>query len=429
MHVPLPDPASSPPGPFRPTFWRSPLRGPWLTSVLSLALLIAIPVVAITGFLSNDAYYPRLGSNSIGRPLGPLDIYLFSFPTHPSWVYALNQGLHVSIGLGAFPILLAKLWSVIPKLFVWPPARSPAHALERMSLALLVGGALFEFATGILNIQYYYLFPFFFTTAHYYGAWVFTAAFAFHAAVKFGTMRDALSTHRAMNVLREGLVDTRPEPHDPADSDLIPVAPATPTMSRRALLGTVGFGSLFLLLQGAGQSIGGPLRDLAPFAPRSLHRSGPNGFPVNRTATSAEITSEKVGARWRLSLVNRDRRLSVSRAELLSMPQRTYDLPIACVEGWSTTQRWTGVRVADLARLVGIDGPFTVETQSIASNGLFDFATLSSEQTGDRRTLLALCVNGTDLSLDHGYPARVIGPGIPGVHCTKWASTMTFERA
>jgi DMSO/TMAO reductase YedYZ molybdopterin-dependent catalytic subunit len=160
-----------------------------------------------------------------------------------------------------------------------------------------------------------------------------------------------------------------------------------------------------------------------------LDRGGPNGFPVNRTAATAHITSEKVGARWRLTLVNGDRRRSLSRAELLSMPQRTHHLPIACVEGWSTTQRWSGVRVADLARLVGIDGAFTVETQSIAHNGLFDSAVLSSEQTGNGRTLLALRVNGTDLSLDHGYPARVIGPGLPGVHCTKWAGTMTFERA
>ena len=110
------------------------------------------------------------------------------------------------------------------------------------------------------------------------------------------------------------------------------------------------------------------------------------------------------------------------------MPQRTCDLPIACVEGWSTTQRWTGVQIGDLARLVGIDGPFSVETRSIAHNGVFDSATLASEQTSDDRTLLALAVNGVDLSLDHGYPARVIGPAIPGVHCTKWAGAMMFER-
>jgi DMSO/TMAO reductase YedYZ molybdopterin-dependent catalytic subunit len=113
----------------------------------------------------------------------------------------------------------------------------------------------------------------------------------------------------------------------------------------------------------------------------------------------------------------------------MAMTQRTLDLPIACVEGWSTTQRWTGVPIKDLAALVGVNEPFTVTTDSVATNGLFDSATLSAEQTSDERTLLALSVNGVDLSLDHGFPARVIGPGIPGVHCTKWAGKMSFERA
>jgi DMSO/TMAO reductase YedYZ molybdopterin-dependent catalytic subunit len=405
------------------------LRGPWLTSVLGLTLLIAIPVVAITGFLSNAAYYPRLGSNSVGRPIGPLDFYLFSFPSHPSWLYALTQGLHVTIGLAVFPVLLAKMWSVLPKLFEWPPVRHPAHALERLSLALLVGGALFEFATGILNIQYWYAFPFYFTTAHYYGAWVFTAAFVFHAAIKFGTMRRALHMRRELAPLRTRLAETRAEPSTAVASDLIPVTPAPATMSRRALLGTVGAGSLFLLVQGAGQSIGGPLRDVALLAPRSLHNGGPTGFPVNRTAATAAITPNRVGAAWRLRLIVGSRRMALSRAQLQAMTQHTYDLPIACVEGWSTTQRWTGVPISDLAVLIGINEPFTVTTQSVATNGLFDSATLASEQTSDKRTLLALRVNGVDLSLDHGFPARVIGPGIPGVHCTKWAATMTFERA
>ena len=123
------------------------------------------------------------------------------------------------------------------------------------------------------------------------------------------------------------------------------------------------------------------------------------------------------------------RRVSLSRAQLLARPQHTYDLPIACVEGWSTTQRWTGVPISELAKLVGIDAPFRVQTSSIADNGLFDSATLDTEQTSDERTLLAMKVNGTDLSLDHGYPARVIGPGVPGVHCTKWAALMAFVRA
>ena len=42
-------------------------------------------------------------------------------------------------------------------------------------------------------------------------------------------------------------------------------------------------------------------------------------------------------------------------------------------------------------------------------------------------SLLALRVNGADLSLDHGYPARLIAPALPGVHCTKWVGKLVFR--
>ncbi|WP_090939461.1 hypothetical protein [Nonomuraea jiangxiensis] len=54
------------PGPFRPAFWRSPLRGPWLTSVLGLVLPAGLIIVAVTGLLPMVAGHPgalrRLGS-------------------------------------------------------------------------------------------------------------------------------------------------------------------------------------------------------------------------------------------------------------------------------------------------------------------------------------------------------------------------------
>ena len=40
--------------------------------------------------------------------------------------------------------------------------------------------------------------------------------------------------------------------------------------------------------------------------------------------------------------------------------------------------------------------------------------------------LLALKVNGADLSPDHGYPARIIVPALPGVHNTKWVGAIEF---
>jgi DMSO/TMAO reductase YedYZ molybdopterin-dependent catalytic subunit len=43
--------------------------------------------------------------------------------------------------------------------------------------------------------------------------------------------------------------------------------------------------------------------------------------------------------------------------------------------------------------------------------------------------MLALRVNGADLSRDHGYPARAIVPAAPGVHNTKWVKKITFLEA
>jgi DMSO/TMAO reductase YedYZ molybdopterin-dependent catalytic subunit len=423
LHV---DPLKPPPGPFREDFWRSPLRGPWLTAVLGLVLLIGLPIVIVTGLLSNDAYQPGLGANALGRDIGgPLDVYLFGWPTHPSWLYALTQGLHVSIGLALVPVLLAKLWSVIPRLFEWPPIRDPAHALERLSLALLVGSALFEFVTGIINIQYWYAFKFFFTQAHYYGAWVFIGAFLAHVTLKFGTMRRSLTSRaEVLEAVEAEAVNVESGPRAPS---LTARSPAPATMSRRALLGTVGAGSVLLLIQGAAQSVGGPFRALAFLLPRGRTRPGPLGFPVNKTALAAGISAPSVGASWRLQLAG-VRTVSLSREQLLALPQHTYALPIACVEGWSTTQRWSGVRLRDLASLCAVPEPATVTTQSL-EHGIFGHATLGHEQVADERSLLALRVNGLDLSLDHGYPARVISPAVPGVHCTKWVSQMTFHSA
>ena len=53
---------------------------------------------------------------------------------------------------------------------------------------------------------------------------------------------------------------------------------------------------------------------------------------------------------------------------------------------------------------------------------------LSHQQYGDERALLALRVNGAELSLDHGYPARVIVPGAIGNHNTKWVRELRFEQ-
>ena len=107
----------APPGPFRPGFWRSPLRGPWLTSALGAILLVLLTIVAATGFYSHLAYRPDLPGNAIIPAQRDLIPFAVDLPTRPSWLYALTQGAHVTINILTIPMLTAKLWSIIPQLF------------------------------------------------------------------------------------------------------------------------------------------------------------------------------------------------------------------------------------------------------------------------------------------------------------------------
>ncbi|MFJ4002491.1 molybdopterin-dependent oxidoreductase [Streptomyces sp. NPDC090023] len=404
--------------PTSPRFWRSPVRGTWFTAVLGLVLLGGVSVLFVTGLVSYAAYNPDLSPvNDTTPDKGVLGFYLFDWPAGPSWLYRLSQGVHVTLGIVLVPVLLAKLWSVVPKLFTLPPARSVAHALERVSLLLLVGGALFQFVTGLLNIQLEYVFPGSFYPLHFYGAWVFIAAFAVHAALRTPM---ALRTVRAWR---------RGERGD--EAGLKAPEPAPATVSRRGALWLVGGGSLLLFVTTVGQSLGGPLRRTALLAPHggSDPGGGPNGFQINKTARYAGITDADTHPdAWRLVVTGPAGTVRLSRADLLRLPQHSSSLPIACVEGWSTAdQWWRGVRLRDLAALAGYHGaPPDVLVESVQRHGAFRRAALRANQVSDPRSLLALSVNGEALSLDHGYPARIIVPAAPGVHNTKWVGRLTF---
>ncbi|MET8695430.1 molybdopterin-dependent oxidoreductase [Streptomyces bauhiniae] len=400
--------------PTSPRFWRSPLRGTWFTAVLGLVLLGGITVLFVTGLVSYAAYNPDLSPvNDTTPDKGVLGFYLFDWPAGPSWLYRLSQGVHVTLGVVLVPVLLAKLWSVVPKLFTLPPARSVAHALERVSLLLLVGGALFQFVTGLLNVQLEYVFPGSFYPLHFYGAWVFIAAFVVHAALR---------APMAVRAVRERRRD---------EAELTAPRPAPPTVSRRGAVWLVGGGSLLLFVTTVGQSLGGPLRRTALLAPHggADPGGGPNGFQINKTARYAGITEADTHPdAWRLVVTGPAGTVRLSRAELLRMPQHSSSLPIACVEGWSTAdQWWRGVRLRDLAALAGYAGdPPDVLVESLQRHGAFRRAALRANQVSDPRSLLALYVNGEELSPDHGYPARIIVPAAPGVHNTKWVGRLTF---
>jgi hypothetical protein len=86
------------------------LRGPWLTAVLSVALLPGITLMFLTGLAPYAAYNPNLAPGNDTTPdKGLLGSWLPGWPADPSWLYWLNQGAHVTLGLVLIPIVLAKL--------------------------------------------------------------------------------------------------------------------------------------------------------------------------------------------------------------------------------------------------------------------------------------------------------------------------------
>jgi len=266
-----------PPGPFRAGFWRSPLRGPWFTAILSVALLPGITLMFLTGLASYAAYNPNLAPGNDTTPgKGLLGSWLPGWPAGPSWLYWVNQGVHVTLGLVLIPIILAKLWSVLPKLFEWPPVRSVTQLVERASLLLLVGGAVFELVTGVMNIQYYYAWPFGFYQAHYYGAWVFIAAFVVHVSFRLRTMVSALRGRSLRAELRTPVSQTTAEEPDP--DHLVSADPGDHLAPWRAGNGRGRLADAGRAQCGRDHRRGDPI-DRAARAARPEHGDGPDGLP------------------------------------------------------------------------------------------------------------------------------------------------------
>lgn len=317
-------------------------------------------------------------------------------PSRPAGLYRVTQGLHVVTGFATVPLLLAKLWVVAPKLVEWPPVRSVGHALERLALLPLVGGAVFLLLSGIANVARWYPWTFFFPKAHLWAAWIMVGALVVHVGATWTTTRHALA---------------------PA------VIPTAERADRRAFLGGVAATSALLAIGTAG----GTVRWLSPLSFLAQRRAGqgPQGLPVNKTATSARVVEAAMATTWRLVVTGAVARpLSLSLAELQALPQREAELPIACVEGWSASARWRGVPVRDLLALAGAEEGAEVTVRSLQRRGLYGVSELNRRHAADRDTLVALELDGAPLHLDHGFPARLIGPNRPGVAQTKWLAAL-----
>jgi hypothetical protein len=365
------------------------------------------------------------------------------FSTVPAQLYQVTQGIHITAGIACFPLILGKLYTVYPQLFQTPPVKGPLHLLERASIALFVGASLVQITIGLLNTYQWYPWNFGFREVHWALSFVVIGSLAIHIAVKLPVIsrfwtRNSEGTREFRD---ETLGETRDETPVAEIPDAVgaPVGGLTgrifrwidgspspePAVSRRGFLGVVGVSTATVVALTAGQSFAA-LSPVNIFGPRTKG-IGPAGLPVNRTAKSAQVLDTAVAPDWALTVSNGSRSVALTRADLLGLPQTTVDLPISCVEGWSQMATWKGVRLRDLLDQVGADTSNGLKLTSLEKKGGYRVTQMGPEYAFDASTLVALEVNGETLDIDHGYPARMIAPGRPGVLQTKWLSKLEVE--
>jgi DMSO/TMAO reductase YedYZ molybdopterin-dependent catalytic subunit len=397
----LPDPpAVLRQGPFREGAFPSPLHSERRAARVGAWLGAAFLICFLTGLLSDLVQQPPSW---------------FAWPASPVWGYRVTQGLHVATGIAAIPLLLIKLWTVFPLLFEWPPAGSVARAVSRLSILVLVGTAVMQLATGLINISQWYPFGFNFTQGHYWTGWIAIGAVAVHVGAKAPQIRRGLA-RRGSTAATAGLAPEQAAGLSAADA-AEESSDAGSGLPRRSFVTAAALGVGAVTLTTVGQTFS-PLSSIAVLAPR-LPGSGPEDLPVNQTAAAAQVEQSATDPGYRL-VIDGPRRLELSLADLQARSQHRESLPIACVEGWSADANWTGVRLVDLLEEAGFARGTPVVVESIQTGGLYRTSRVQGPHVRDPRTLLALRLEGRPLSLDHGYPVRLIAPNRPGVMQTKW---------
>lgn len=201
----------------------------------------------------------------------------------------------------------------------------------------------------------------------------------------------------------------------------LPVQDLPPGLSRRWLLATVGAAAAAVTVTTAGQAVPG-LRAVSVLAPRRIG-SGGSRLPVNKSARAAGVVAAAGRPDFTLTVTGRlPAPVVLDLAALAGLARSSADLPLTCVEGWSVGARWTGIPVADLLARAGAPRGAAVRVESLEAGGLYRSSVLSPAQVRARTTLLATHLDGQPLTLDHGYPLRLIAANRPGVLQTKWVS-------
>ncbi|WP_307851946.1 molybdopterin-dependent oxidoreductase [Williamsia sp. CHRR-6] len=175
-----------------------------------------------------------------------------------------------------------------------------------------------------------------------------------------------------------------------------------------------------------------------PIAPGELTSTGgrtpfitPNNdfYRIDTALRPPQVTSGSWGLRIHGEV---EREVKLTFADLRRMPAIEKMVTLACVSNevggdLIGNAVWTGYRLRDLLAMAGVK-PGADMVLSASTDG-FTAGTPLEAMTDDRDSLLAVAMNGKPLPIEHGYPARLVVPGLYGyVSATKWVTSLEVTR-
>ncbi|MHB1999646.1 MAG: molybdopterin-dependent oxidoreductase [Solirubrobacteraceae bacterium] len=207
----------------------------------------------------------------------------------------------------------------------------------------------------------------------------------------------------------------------PQRSGLVDPGPAgswSKPIGRRAVLSMLGLGGLGIVFGSDVQKgISGLLRSVHAGSVASLVPGG--GEFVLYTITNGYPAAPE---HYRLTVGGLVRRpLSLTLAELESLPATRLTRAFQCVTGWSVEDvHWVGVRLIDLAeRASPLARASAFELTSF--DGLYT-ESLTMQQARETGAIVAYSMLGAPVTREHGGPVRLYVPDTFGYKSIKWLS-------
>ncbi len=169
------------------------------------------------------------------------------------------------------------------------------------------------------------------------------------------------------------------------------------------------------------QGVEGTVRGITP-----LRTSNAAFYRVDTNLTVPRVNADH----WTLEIDGMvDKPMTITYAELMAMPMIERDITLTCVSNevggsYVGAARWQGVRLADLLKRAGVRSG-SDQLLSTAVDG-FQIGTPMEVVLDGRDAMIAVGMNGQPLPAIHGFPARLVTPGLYGfVSATKWLAKLT----